>query len=287
MRSTAKSISLAIVVSLCAAPVAFPQAGTLDPTFADNGIFAFPTTMLTAAKAVALQADGKIVIAGGGPVNSNQSVSNVLVRLNTNGTLDTSFGTAGAFTFNPSTGNPGGFFALAIQPNGNIVAASTSFLQLVRLTPSGTLDTSFGSGGITEQVSSAVASAGALALESSGKIVVAFTCVGCGQQSQVARYDSNGKLDSSFGTAGFINLQTPATSSIGLRALSDGKILVSAAANQTIPPLAANGAPTSLLSRYNPNGASMKPSAHKDSSPSLPPKASCCKATVRSSWLGG
>ena len=130
-----------------------PRLGRLIPSFGTNGIVA---TSLRSATAMALQSDGKIVLAGVGVFNNG--ISDTMIRLNTNGSPDTSFGTGGVANFAPSgTGAAAnGFFAMAIQPNGEIVAAEvtttdqvgyTNFVQLARVKSNGTLDASFGGEG--------------------------------------------------------------------------------------------------------------------------------------------
>src|SRR5262249_58695080 len=97
--------------------------------------------------------DGKIVLAG------TSASRFALARYNTNGSLDTSFGSGGTLTtpINASDYNSSAS-ALAIQPDGKIVAVGTEqptqayaggHIALVRYNPDGTWDTSFGSGGIT------------------------------------------------------------------------------------------------------------------------------------------
>ena len=114
----------------------YTPSGSLDSTFGSGGIV---TAVPGGGQAGVLQADGKIVLAEGN-----------LVRLNTNGSVDQTFGANGAATF------PSGFFAnnVIIQPStGDIVAAgqvnvgnSVAF-ALVRYTPGGQLDSTFGQGG--------------------------------------------------------------------------------------------------------------------------------------------
>jgi uncharacterized delta-60 repeat protein len=88
-------------------------------------------------------------VAGGAVANNN--FADTLIRLNPNGTLDTTFGSGGIVTIEPA----GGFFALVIQPNGEIVAAgegptvNNAIVQVARFKTNGSLDPSFGSGGIT------------------------------------------------------------------------------------------------------------------------------------------
>ena len=115
---------LAMLIVITASTLAFAQAGTLDTTFGTGGIFSTSFTQPAAAdNAIAIQSDGKIIV-GGTVALSTGGGEAALIRLNTNGTLDTSFGTGGIVTSN--FGNAGGaiVFSIAIQPNGQILAAA-------------------------------------------------------------------------------------------------------------------------------------------------------------------
>jgi uncharacterized delta-60 repeat protein len=179
----------ALALLLCVATQAAAQAGHLDTTFANNGIFA-TTTGVSAANAIAIQSDGKIVVAGTGFANGG--FTDMLIRLKTDGTLDASFGSGGIVNLVPG-GNvvlAFGFFALSIQSDGKIVAAAAGasrtqpLMQAARVETNGSLDTSFGSGGFTSAIVFPLES-GNLALQPDGKILVAS---GLGNPSQMARF---------------------------------------------------------------------------------------------------
>lgn len=244
----------AFAILLCVGHAA-AQAGSLDPTFGTGGIFTSPTTR-GSASALAIQTDGKIVVAGGGVANS--TFADILFRLNTNGTLDTTFGSGGIVTID----NTGGFFALAIQPNGKIVAAgegnsgTRSIVQVARFDSNGSLDSSFGTGGFTTTTAipfTPFNATIALALQSNGEILVAASSPGV-----LARFTTKGQLDTTFGTGGIANLANvgPSLSDSApslptkIIALADGKILVSAGVPGPTP-----AALASIVSRYNSNGS--------------------------------
>ena len=129
----------------------FTATGALDTTFGSGGIVHISyADDSDQASDVALQADGKIVIAGNALVGSTADF--LIARLNADGSRDTSFGTAGLVT------TPFGTLqdfarAVAIQPDGAIVAAGQASAStgtdfgLVRLLSDGTFDSSFGGGG--------------------------------------------------------------------------------------------------------------------------------------------
>ncbi|GBF06108.1 hypothetical protein DAERI_070106 [Deinococcus aerius] len=192
--------------------VRYTRDGALDTTFGTGGKvlidFAGKSDI---ARAVAVQADGKIVVAGGATNAAGEERFGV-ARLTADGTLDSGFGTGGKVVtaFPDSSGDRA--TALLVQPDGNIVVGGqASFASnatgvdfaLARLTPSGSLDATFGTGG---RVTTAMTSGGAadaihaLALQG-GKIVAA----GGEGDFKVARYTASGALDASFGSGGKVS----------------------------------------------------------------------------------
>lgn len=207
---------------LASVSTAMGQAGQLDKTFANGGIFLAQSAGLsnTQATAVALQGDGKIVVAGQGPSQMGSPQPAVL-RITANGALDTSFGRGGLAIVNLGAG--GGEFAtgVVIQTDGKIVigvsfgnADGVAELELARLNADGTLDTSFGSGG-TVQVFRGGPDTTYVDLQPDGKILV-------GGGLLMARVNPDGSLDTSFGQKGIAPLVAP-SSSIVLQ--SNGQIL--------------------------------------------------------------
>jgi uncharacterized delta-60 repeat protein len=215
---------------LTAAPsIALAQAGQLDTSFGSNGIFAsnFGSSSLVFGTSVALQSDGKIVVGGeaGNP--------GIVVRLNSNGTLDTSFGSGGVVSIrfrdvqNITVG-------VAVQTDQKILVVGTGLPnngQLIRLNTNGSFDTSFANGG---SVGLALTPA-ALALQSDGKIIVDGAIEGQGTRV-MTRFTSEGQVDTTFGNGGTAGLVAGA-GAIALQV--NGKILI-------------GGGP---LSRYNTDGS--------------------------------
>jgi uncharacterized delta-60 repeat protein len=248
---------------LCSTTYAAAQPGTLDLTFANNGIFAAPGT-LRGAQGGAIQSDGNIVVAGSGAFN--QTSADTLIRLTPAGVLDQSFGSGGVVTIT----NPGGsvyyvdgFFALAIQSNGKIVAAGAAQLesgsvivQVARFQTNGSLDPSFGSGGFTTTTAitttpynSSASRNVALALQPNGEILVA-----AGYSNLMARFTSSGQLDTTFGSGGIVNLANAgasfSTAPTQIAVQKNGKILVASGSLAPTPQLQAG-----TISRYNSNGS--------------------------------
>ena len=178
------------------------EAGSLDTSFSDDG---FATTAIGSsaeARAVAVQSDGKIVVAGYSGSGSGHDL--VVVRYHANGTLDTSFGNGGIVTTDVDSGSDDYGMAVALRSDGGIVVAGRSGgdFVVVRYTSGGVLDASFGNGGIvTTDIDSGSGDNGeAVALQSDGGIVVAgFSWIGGDADVAVVRYTAAGVLDTSFG----------------------------------------------------------------------------------------
>lgn len=170
----------------------FTSDGVIDPTFDTDGIWTMNlSTDGSSVSDIAVQSDGKILVLGNKYLPSSEDQA--LVRLLTDGTLDTTFGTAGLVT--TSTSTLGELTrSLLLQTDGKIVATNYR-LVLARYLSDGTLDTSFGVGGIA--TAGAIGSWWEASLQSDGKILAAGATVG-----RVARINTNGSLDTTFGSQG-------------------------------------------------------------------------------------
>jgi uncharacterized delta-60 repeat protein len=158
-----------------------------DPTTGFGGGTGIVTTDIGSssnyANAVALQADGKIVVAGNAFANPSANTSDIAVlRYNTNGTLDTTgFGSPNGYV-TTSIGAFDNGFAVAVQTDNKIVVAGNADagvgdrLALLRYNANGSLDSGFGTGGIVTRAPSGpsiIAGAFGVALQpSDGAIVV-------------------------------------------------------------------------------------------------------------------
>lgn len=230
--------------------------GTLDRAFGDDG----RAVTSVFAQAVAIQSDGKIVIGGTIFINEFPTTRFALIRYNSDGSRDTTFGSDGMVT--TPMGAVAYIRSIAIHTDGKIVAAgytagATSF-ALARYNPNGSLDTTFDlDGKVITAVGDAGSIAYSLAIQPDGKIVAAGEAysIAFGYVFALARYNLNGSLDTSFDSDGI------ATTSFGSngadRATSiaiqpDGKI-VAAGFSHT----GENGAGGSkfALARYDSNGS--------------------------------
>src|SRR5262245_51048142 len=174
---------------------------------------------------IAIQADGKIVIAGIADLDF------LLVRYNTNGSLDSSFGSGGKVETDFSNSGTDVAECVAIQSDGKLVvsgfAGSRSNGLVARYEGDGGLDLSFGSGG---SVTCPIGELGNIVIQPDGKIVVA------GDHFGVARLNSDGSFDATFGSGGVLSgltsVSTPFGNAFpsswrgGLALQDDGKMIV-------------------------------------------------------------
>ena len=206
--------------------------GSLDNTFGTNGLVTTSIGTSSFLSDIALQTDGKIVAVGSSRVGSSQNIF-TLCRYNTNGSLDNTFGSEGIVTTSIGTESFAG--AVAIQTDGKIVAAgmglsgSPSYFALTRYNTNGSLDNTFGIGGIvsTSIGSTSDADADAIAIQTDGKIVVAGQGKnGAQHHFALTRYNTNGSLDNTFGIGGIISTSIGTLSRIyDIAIQTDGKIV--------------------------------------------------------------
>jgi uncharacterized delta-60 repeat protein len=215
---------------------AHAQAGTLDPTFGNGGIVTTSFANGSAGVGSFEQSNGDIVAVAQVDFVNNEGTGIGLVRYTSTGALDTTFGTNGitntifaGFTFTP--------FGFAVQKNGDILVAGEAISNagriefgLARYKSNGILDSSFGNGGLaTTLVGVRVDVPTAMLLQPNGKIVmagfeVAQEGVAPGKMSMV-RYNSNGSLDTTFGTGGISLVTATISGPDALALLSNGNYL--------------------------------------------------------------
>src|SRR5690554_1290297 len=192
--------------------------GSLDTSFATG------TGFNDLVETITIQSDGKILV-GGYFTSYNGQSRNSIVRLNTDGSLDTSFNIGTGFNISEWSHSVG---AIVLQPDGKVLIGG-SFVEyngqtqksIVRLNMDGSVDTSFNSevGFYTNNANGVIYT---MALQPDGKILVGgtFTRFGTQTQGRISRLNSDGSLDTSFETGtGFNGYAT----SIILQ--PDGKIL--------------------------------------------------------------
>jgi uncharacterized delta-60 repeat protein len=208
----------------------FTSGGALDPTFSGDGKLTTAIGTDDSGNAVAIQADGKIVVAGEADTGTRTVIA--LARYTRSGVLDSSFHGTGTVTTPIGDGNTA--WAVRIQPNGKIVVGgeadngSRYVFALARYNANGSLDTSFhGTGKVTTPISTSDAYAYALVLQRDGKIVaVGRADTAGGHAFALARYRTNGALDTSFSGDGKTTTVVGSSSEpYGAAMQRDGKIV--------------------------------------------------------------
>jgi uncharacterized delta-60 repeat protein len=238
--------------------------GALDASFDEDGIV---TTDLGSgsetAFSLALQADGKILIAGSGGINLDFAI----VRYNTNGSPDSEFGTNGK-VLTPVGTSLDEIRSIALQADGKIIAAgnarvgSQSDFAVVRYNPNGTLDTTFDGDGkaITPITTNSTDLASSVLVQANGRIIIvgsSTTGTGTSFNSDIAivRYTSTGTLDAGFGGDGIIITDYAGDSYSGETAASaalvpSGKLIVAGSIRDRVATGFSGDRRSFLLARY-------------------------------------
>lgn len=243
-----------------AALTASAQTQYLDSSFHQNGlqdslVASFTPQSSGLAKAVAIQSDGKILLA-----LEMQNKMN-LMRLNADGTKDGSFATGGLFQESPSSVGSTTSMDVVVQPDGKILFLGKTYFSsqaddivLYRLLPNGTPDNSFGTNGqvITSAPGNNSYDVGnEILLRPNGKIVVvgSTNTRSSDDKHLLIQYKADGTLDAGFGTGG-IAVRAPAGKAVfgkGGLLQPDGKVVVYGAQYQ------GNGS-VGIIARYDTSG---------------------------------
>lgn len=180
----------------------FTSGGALDTTFGSNGEVVLASRPGSEFHALQVQSDGKIV--AGGWVPNGQSTNSLLRRYNADGSLDTSFGTGGE-----AAASSGYVYSIALQSDGKVLTGAWGSGNFIvsRYNVDGSVDTSFGTSGVVTTSIGNTTQLQRLLLRPSGKIVaVGYTSIPYSSIYKVsfvlARYNTDGSLDTTFGTNG-------------------------------------------------------------------------------------
>jgi uncharacterized delta-60 repeat protein len=210
------------VTSAAVVPSATPQTatdadGSLDSSFGVAGkVRSDFANEFDALSALALQPDGKLIIAGKlyrKPLGSVQDNPLVLMRYNSNGTLDTSFASGGKFI--GTVGLVENFSAIVPLANGKILLGGTGYnggedFALARFNSDGTVDTTFGINGSVLTNPGGADIGTSLIVQPDGKILLAGFGGRPNEQASafiVVRYDAAGNRDRSFGNNGIAEVR--------------------------------------------------------------------------------
>lgn len=232
------SLILSILTSGCGKGLNFiqdqetisPPSGTLVTSFGTSGktLLLVPGTTAINIYDGRLQSDGKFVVTGS--ANIGGLLNWLVARINTDGTLDTTFNGTGYWTHGDLSADAE-LSGIDIQSDGKIVACgwwtSTYNEGVVRLNSDGTPDTTFGTSGIFTYGTNGLGYTAKVL--SSGKILIGGTTLRSGVwQFSLLQLNSNGTVNSSFGTSGIVFPLTPGENGYvtAIAIQNDGKILL-------------------------------------------------------------
>lgn len=215
-----------------------------DASFGDNGRILLSTNQSDYYSSVVVQPDDKIIVAGS-VYRAKTGADSLLIRFDSNGVLDASFGSNGkvVVALSPFAEQ---LEAVAVQPDGKIVAVgliyspttqSTDFLA-ARFNADGSLDANFGANGIATLNQGSIDKFNAVKIQPDGKIV-AVGRTSDGGQAAIIRFNSDGSLDTSF-AGGFRFFDFPELADETFTSLdfyANGRIIVGGiASRRTISP---------------------------------------------------
>jgi uncharacterized delta-60 repeat protein len=233
------------------------KPGDLDTTFGTGGrVTTDFSNNNDQGWSVAIQTDGKIILGGYAYVGTNWNFA--LARYNINGTLDTNFGIGGRVTTDFSNNSDYGY-SVALQTDGKIILGGQSYVgtndnfALARYDTSGNLDATFGVGGrVTTDFNNNTDRGYSVAIQQDGKIILGgYAYVGTNWNFALARYNSDGSLDTNFGIGGRVNTDFSNNTDLGysLALQTDGKIILGGYA------VVGTSQNNFALARYNSNGS--------------------------------
>jgi uncharacterized delta-60 repeat protein len=241
--------AISFLFTLAQSSIVYAAPSDLDLSFGNRGLVQTDFSLrLDDAAAVLLQPDGRVVVVG---TATTTNADFGVARYNPDGSLDLSFGNNGKSVTNLLLNDFAG--AGILQPDGKIIIAGGSGRNfgLVRYNANGTLDENFGNGGIVlTDLGQALLGIRVVASlrQPDGKLVVVGTYNGL--DICLARYNSNGTIDDSFGSNGIVVVRhfVEGNGATSAALQTDGKILVGGTVN-TKP-----GAKAAVF-RFNSNGA--------------------------------
>ncbi|MBL8813567.1 MAG: cadherin domain-containing protein, partial [Planctomycetaceae bacterium] len=253
-----------IVVAGIASDTVFVQRlktdGTPDSAFGGGGtVLASTGTYANMVHTMLIQPDGRIVVGGEFYSSSTGNLDSFLMRLNTDGAVDTSFGTDGIFRYSHS-GNIEELHSVAIQPDGKLVIAGTSYsgseydAYLARVTSDGHLDASFSPLTYFTEKNDRFEH---VELQPNGAIIATGWQAGLGTANVVVvRTDANGQYDSSFSGDGIQTFNFGGTYDYGLSSVlrADGKLVIAGGAHTT-DTTHTTESQNLALARLNPDGS--------------------------------
>lgn len=257
-------LTLALTSFLVATVLVLAADSDLDPSFDGDGIVTTNHDEFDQINDIVIQPDGKIVVAGDTGfihILSGSRASMTVARYNVDGSLDATFGNNG--TVVTSVGEHSLGNAITLQQDGKIVVAGRGDINgqarfaVVRYNADGSLDGTFGNGGVVTTSIGTFAFLTGVAIQSDGKIVASGSATGPGplfSTFTVARYNTDGSLDATFDGDGVTQAVpagfsfSPMVTAWGMALQQDQRIVVVGDCNL--------GALTDFcVSRYNSDGS--------------------------------
>ncbi len=246
--TTAALLALLLSTSMTTTPASAAAADNLDPTFGSGGRVLTDFGGVESGSAVAVQPDGKLVVAGVAGGGGGPSIFGdiCVVRYRPDGTLDPTFG-AGGKVLTDFGGTADGASDVRVQSDGKIVVVGSAYFPgpsrsdfaLARYNADGTPDASFGTNGkVTTQFPSGRSSgASSFAVQPDGRLVVAgivSTGTPAGDNPTdfaSARYNADGTPDATFGAGGFVTLDFGLSDgAAGVALQADGRVVLAGSA---------------------------------------------------------
>jgi len=224
---------------------------TLDTTFGTSGVAIVDFGNESGGGLIKLQPDGKILLGGAITVTSSTDRDLVVARLNSDGSLDTGFGTNGKVTISFSLNSTENFGNIDVASDGKIIVAGTFEgvdCSIARLNTNGTLDATFDSDGRRIIDLGATNQNCRAAVQTDNKIFVGSADTSISAIA-VARLNTSGTFDTTFDTDGIAKISF--TSFVFFRAIhiqSNGRILVSGQSGLS------SNSDSCFLARFNTNG---------------------------------
>ena len=186
------------------------NAGSLDTSFGNGGkVITSFFTGADIAKSVAIQNDGKIIVAGD-CMNTQNKTDFGIIRYNINGSIDTTFGINGKALFDVSNGIPLNYndyvSKVLLTASGKILITgqkNNALFAIIRLNSDGTLDTTYGVNGSTTFSLGGSSIANSAIMQTDGKVVIVGENSGSSSSDfAIARINADGTLDLDFSNDG-------------------------------------------------------------------------------------
>ncbi len=218
-----------LVLLLVATSLTYAQSGVLDTSFGTDGVVTTAVhSNYNMAETTVVQADGKILVAGSAGTPSTYQMA--VARYNEDGSLDISFGNGGTLRF-PVGPSKSFVMDMAQQPDGKILLGGRTWdnvsgdFALIRLNEDGSFDDTFGTNGISRLETTETEASESIALLDDGTVLM----VGYKDDNfTVAKFNTDGSLDTTFGVNGWVVLTYDNASSFAddVNIQDDGKIVI-------------------------------------------------------------